>query len=175
MSDDLSKLGFSNNKTKKCNFNFSSIPSNLFPHFLRGFFDGDGSIFITKYNSVNVHFIGLPNIIEYIHSYLKNNDISSAIYPCYSSYIVNELRIGNIHEIVKFYDLIYNDAILLLDRKRKKFEMGFDILRNEIEKLIKDGRYARPLHYNGAKSLIRKLYLFLRDLNYINKYRKFTF
>ena len=134
MSDDLSKLGFSNNKTKKCNFNFSSIPSNLFPHFLRGFFDGDGSIFITKYNSVNVHFIGLPNIIEYIHSYLKNNDISSAIYPCYSSYIVNELRIGNIHEIVKFYDLIYNDAILLLDRKRKKFEMGFDILRNEIEK-----------------------------------------
>ena len=134
ISSDLISFGFSNKKTERCEFEFSKIPPNLFPHFLRGFFDGDGSIFVTKYNSVNVHFVGLPNIIRYIHSYLKNNDIVSAIYPCYSSHTVNELRIGNIHEIKKFYDLIYKDAVLFLERKKSKFEYGFDILKSELNR-----------------------------------------
>lgn len=48
-------------------------------------------------------------------------------------------------------------------------------LKLEIEKLIKLGRVTRPLHYKNDKSFLRKIYLLTRDLNYISKYRKFTF
>lgn len=92
------------------------------------------------------------------------------------------------HNLIQYLidDLIYKKEInttLIKDKMLLTFVPNYVIrkyinsipLRNEIEKLIKEGKYTRPLHYNGDKSLIRKLYLFLRDLNYINKYRKFTF
>ena len=104
ISNDLKKMGFTGNKSHSCKFDFSVIPPHLFSHFLRGFFDGDGSVFLTKYNSLNVHFVGLYNIIEYIQKYLKEKyDIKSGIYPCFSTKAVYELRFGNIHNIHNFY------------------------------------------------------------------------
>ena len=94
--------------------------AHLFPHFLRGFFDGDGSVFLTKYNSLNVHFVGLLNIIEYIREYLKSIGIRSGLYPCFSTDAVWELRFGNVHNVHKIYELMYKNAKLYLPRKKKK-------------------------------------------------------
>jgi len=134
MTRDLSRLGFTDNKSKDCQFDFKSIPSHLFPHFLRGFFDGDGSVFLTKYNSLNVHFVGLLNIIEYIREYLKSIGIRSGLYPCFSTDAVWELRFGNVHNVHKIYELMYKNAKLYLPRKKKKFEMGFVSLNSELKR-----------------------------------------
>jgi D-aspartate ligase len=45
-------------------------------------------------------------------------------------------------------------------------------LLNEIIRLKKEGSYVRPLHYSKDRSLQRKIFLFLKDLNYIQKYKK---
>ncbi len=45
-------------------------------------------------------------------------------------------------------------------------------LKQEIEKLLKEKKYVRPLHYKNDKKLSRKIYLFLRDINYKRKYKK---
>lgn len=42
MAKDLSKYGIIPNKTGKEIFPIDKIPYNMYPHFLRGFFDGDG-------------------------------------------------------------------------------------------------------------------------------------
>ena len=47
-------------------------------------------------------------------------------------------------------------------------------LLNKIHELIDAGKFVRPLHYKGDTNLRRKIYLFLRDINYILKYKKLT-
>ncbi len=49
------------------------------------------------------------------------------------------------------------------------------LLKNEINKLIKNKKIVNPLKYKNDKNLKRKLYLFYRNLNYIKKYKKYTF
>ncbi len=92
------------------------------------------------------------------------------------------------HNLVKYLidDLIYNKeigTILIKDKILLTFVPRYVIrkyvnsipLKREIENLIKMGKITRPLHYKNDKSLARRIYLLLRDLNYISKYRKFTF
>lgn len=44
-------------------------------------------------------------------------------------------------------------------------------LKEEIKKLIKEKKIVRPLNYKKDKNLKRKLWLFMRDINYIKKYK----
>lgn len=53
----------------------------------------------------------------------------------------------------------------------KKYVVN-DELKKEIHKLIKQHKFVRPLHYKGDKHLKRKLWLYVRDLNYKKKYKE---
>ena len=46
--DDLINLGVTTRKS--LTLKFPEIPTLFFPHFVRGYFDGDGSVFLTKNN-----------------------------------------------------------------------------------------------------------------------------
>ena len=48
-------------------------------------------------------------------------------------------------------------------------------LKEEIFKLIKNKKIVNPLKYSKDNGFKRKKYLFLRDRNYIQKYKKYTF
>lgn len=48
-------------------------------------------------------------------------------------------------------------------------------LKEEIFKLIKNKKIVNPLKYSKDSSFKRKKYLFLRDRNYVQKYKKYTF
>ena len=45
-------------------------------------------------------------------------------------------------------------------------------LKAEINKLIRQHKFVRPLHYKKDKSLKRKIWLFIRDINYKKKYKR---
>lgn len=47
-------------------------------------------------------------------------------------------------------------------------------LLKEIKTLIKADKFVRPLHYKNDRNLFRKIYLYLKDINYISKYKKLT-
>jgi D-aspartate ligase len=92
------------------------------------------------------------------------------------------------YNLVKYLidDLIYEkntETKLIKDKMLLTFVPKYVIrkyinsipLKKEIENLIKLGKFTRPLHYSKDNSIIRKIFLFIRDLNYISKYRKFTF
>lgn len=46
-----------------------------------------------------------------------------------------------------------------------------DKLKQEIKSLIKEKKFVRPLHYKNDKHPKRKLWLFMRDMNYVKKYK----
>lgn len=131
--DDLKNLGFCQNKTISNNFTIKNIPSKFRSDFIRGFFDGDGSVYITN-KSLNVHFVGLESILIEIKNELEKIGISSNIYRCFSTDVVKELRFGDIKSIKKYYDFIYTKCPLFLSRKKLKFETSFDKLKNTLNK-----------------------------------------
>ncbi len=87
------------------------------------------------------------------------------------------------HNMARYFvdDLIYNKdkEITYLDDEflftvvpkivLRKFVQNPEIKR-EVNELIKEGKYGNPLFYKNDKSIKRKLYMFLRQLNYYKKY-----
>lgn len=123
MAEDLREIGLNNRKSYNLDFDLilKHIPSNLENHFVRGLFDGDGSIKIYHYDYVKnpqYHFgyTGLKSVVEYVSKYfgintklVKESDIT---YTCVSSC---KQTIKNI------YKLLYKDATIYMDRKYKTF------------------------------------------------------
>jgi len=111
-------LGFDNNKTR-----FVDIPKqllnrqDLYGHFIRGVFDGDGSVCVRKrriYVYPDCNIVGHFNTINFI----KN------IYNCYNRFypFSTIYRVDYSGEnAVKFLNVIYKDSTIHMDRKYKKF------------------------------------------------------
>ncbi len=91
------------------------------------------------------------------------------------------------HNLVKYLidDLIENKEIPLTLTKDemvlsfvpkgviRKYVTSKPLL-DKINSLIKQRKFVRPLNYKGDTDFVRKIYLFLRDINYSRKYKKHT-
>jgi hypothetical protein len=131
MSKQLAQKGCMKNKTFKLTFpNF--IEDHLLPHFMRGFFDGDGSLsysntkqktgyvgkkFYLSFTSTTNMLYGISKLLEdkfqanyYITKRWKerNNDNYS-------------LKMTSVAKMELFCDWMYKDATIFLDRKYKKY------------------------------------------------------
>jgi DNA-binding transcriptional regulator WhiA len=111
----LFDLGCVNNKTQKIRLPKLSEP--FMSHFIRGYFDGDGSIHKIK---------NRPN--SFSVSICSNNEFNDNIIDFlgygkpykYENYSV--IKISKIMDILNFKNYIYSNAVTLLERKLIKFE-----------------------------------------------------
>lgn len=143
MSEDLSRLGCIPNKTKSLNFPTSDIvPNELIHHFIRGYFDGDGCVWIGKrypftfndgvigkrrtrmIHNMKFTFVGLDSFIESV----KTNLIDCA---GFSNVKINyhkrkeksaSLEYSGKNNIIKLYNYMYKDATVFLKRKEVIFK-----------------------------------------------------
>lgn len=126
MSQDLIACGCIPNKTYSIDMpNNTIVPSNLYSHFIRGYFDGDGCVTAKKTGqSICVKFTSASyKFIVSLHNFFKENlDITGSI-----SKVKNkdnyEYKMCSYGKTIKFYNYIYknsNDKNRLL-RKYKKF------------------------------------------------------
>ena len=127
---DLQKLGIT--ERKSLTFSPPKIPKKLIRHFIRGYFDGDGSVWLrnTPYASklvVDFYTASQP-MSEFI--YLKMKKILKNSYN-------GKVRIAVAHQKTPYYRIhlgqksafklfayMYNDVNLYLERKYKKFIEG---------------------------------------------------
>lgn len=117
MSQDLLKLGMTSNKS--LNLTFPIIIEELYPHFIRGFFDGDGGVYVNKH-TISVSFISneefliaLQNILISLginKTKILKNTKSSAKYFAFSAK----------KDIEIFRNWLYKDANLYIQRKHNK-------------------------------------------------------
>ena len=155
-SNTLSKKGVCSNKTFKIRFPRNNIvPNELIPHFIRGYFDGDGSVSINKKNKhkSSIGVVGNYEFIKELNDYVNNNVVGlykDNITKTSNSEVYYFSRGGN-YKLKKFLDYIYKDSSIFMNRKYEKY----------LE--IKDNIYT--LKHNGdkimgidkMKSLINKL------------------
>lgn len=95
-----------------------NINENLIPHFIRGYFDGDGSF---SFNSKNYSFktqivSASDEFKQFIIDELNKNGIKINLYSKI------KLQIQNKMDILKFYDYIYKNAKTYLNRKKEKYD-----------------------------------------------------
>jgi hypothetical protein len=105
------------------------VPEEYFHHFCRGFFDGDGSVFLTKRggnNYTNSSFTGTISVLEGFRQRIgKMAGCSTEMVLLQKSNSLNcfSLRYGQ-SDTVKLYQFLYRDATIYLKRKKEIFEGG---------------------------------------------------
>lgn len=134
--NDLLKLGLTPNKSKT--IKFPNIPDKYFSHFLRGYFDGDGNVTITKYkrknrnNKINITILsgfisGSEIFIKQLRNKIKKvaNILGGTFYYSNRGYRLYY----SVNDSLKLYRFMYKNIIgdLFLNRKKKKFEKYFKI------------------------------------------------
>ena len=95
-----------------------NIDKNLMNHFIRGYFDGDGSFSFnpTKYIIKTQIVSASDEFKRFIIEELRNNNIKINLYSGI------KLQIQNKMDNDRFYNYIYNNAKIYLKRKKEKYE-----------------------------------------------------
>lgn len=114
---------------KSLTLKFPDVPDQYLPHFVRGFFDGDGSIYFNKPNTIKVSFIASKHFIETLQKKLNK---------------FLRIKIGPLHRNDKMWVCIYygsdarklcewmykNSKDLYLKRKKYRFERHLMLRKN---------------------------------------------
>ena len=111
---DLTALGITPNKSLTLNVNFDMIPYELIHHFIRGYFDGDGSISHTVQDGVirwQVSFIGTEIFLNYLMDFFDRHHQLST---CGRNFRFNFSRFVDVKHIL---NIMYENATIYLDRK----------------------------------------------------------
>lgn len=120
----LKSFGLTSNKTYTLNetiLNF--VPEYLHRHFLRGYFDGDGSVtFGSKYSSgrkYNIHICGNKEFLlgTFQKCFPSKNKLSKdrISKQCYG------WRLSSKENVMKFLEYLYHDSDIRLQRKYKQY------------------------------------------------------
>ena len=114
--NSIKSQGFHSRKT--FTIKFPDIDKELINHFIRGYFDGDGSFsFNVKTLRPHTHLVSASEIFRnQLITILRENDIEIKYYSNISLHIQDKL--GNL----KFYNYIYKNSNIHLDRKKEKYE-----------------------------------------------------
>ena len=130
-----------------------NISDDLIPHFIRGYFDGDGcfSYSICHKNSiqVQVNFVAKTKTLLYnIKTYLENYNITALLYYKKDKDLYT-LEIRNQNHIKKFYELLYNNSNFYMKRKYEKFN---HFVNTEVTQLIAEYRKAQELKASNTNN-----------------------
>ena len=139
MCRDLIALGCATKKSLTLLFPTCEIvPQEHLRHFIRGYFDGDGCVHYRersvidsrnnkKYNRTDllVAIVGTKDFLNGISNILKEEGVNFRFNKyghCGKSF---EIRLNKRSELHSFYNYLYTDATIFLNRKKAKFDLVF--------------------------------------------------
>ena len=116
----LIALGITDHKSLTLTFPIKHIPQHLIHHFVRGYFDGDGSIKKHGDEGFDVSILGTYEFLSTIKElYNINNKLNKNKNCTTNSY---NLSFGGNKKSYKFLYELYNNADIYLDRKYKRYK-----------------------------------------------------
>lgn len=151
MREDLSKLGLI--QRKSLNIKFPDIPEEYIRHFIRGCWDGDGSVYLTE-GKINASFVSGSKLFirRLVHELFK-----IGIVRVYTRFFSND-------ELKKFAGVKIGKYPLKIHESHRSKNISYSIKlnsRNNVEKLF-------HYFYNGIDEsiyLTRKYKVFIKGLN----------
>lgn len=133
--DSLISKGCVPNKSLILKFpSYDIVPQHLMNHFIRGYFDGDGSIYIPNdKRTIQLSFVGTQEFLEGIQE-----ELLKFIF-CYNK--VSYQNKGNVYSFIKsgrrvvkpVFKYLYKDATIYLERKYERFLKVYeDVLASRV-------------------------------------------
>lgn len=121
IENDLKSLGVIPRKTKTLSFPTNlQVPENLLRHFVRGFFDGDGSVY--KHDVPCISFTGTYDMLYGVKQEMQKITNTQANIYQYKDKDIFDYKVGGANQMKNIYDYLYKDATIFLGRKKNKFE-----------------------------------------------------
>lgn len=124
MSKVLNNLGVCRAKSLILEFP-QWLNKNLYSHFIRGYFDGDGSVYCHKKTmNWNISIVSTKNFCNFVKNIIEN-ELGIHVHVKLDGRhndITSDIRIGGNNQVTKFLDWIYNDADLKMERKYIKYQ-----------------------------------------------------
>lgn len=159
MIKKLFELGCVQNKTFK--IRIPKLNDEMMLHFIRGYFDGDGSISRVKNrpNSFVVSICSNKNFNNDLIKYFKFGKI-------YEKKNYSVFKINKISEIKKFKDFIYNKKNIFLERKFIIFEEIIDDYKRDYSK-TKNKKTYKLINPNGNIIICNHLKSFCNENNLV--------
>lgn len=115
LAEDLKKYGCVPNKSY-IQFDFPNIPEEFYPDFIRGYFDGDGSVYFTN-NKYKLSFVGNDIFLISLKKILNKPNLTL----CQSSVskITYDLKICGKKDVIRILHYMYDNSTpeTRLDRK----------------------------------------------------------
>lgn len=113
----LRQIGFTSNKSLSLDINkwFKSLTEDQKWSFIRGEFDGDGTILKTRFSLIS----GSKSFAEMIHDFFIENGLNSLIYKVHNKYY--KIIINRKKDRILLFNKIYKHDNLKLQRKYKKW------------------------------------------------------
>lgn len=121
MGEDLASYGLDNNKSYNAFIpSIFKLPYQFVRHYMRGLFDGDGSIY-NGANGINISIVsGSKEMAKDIYYTVKQHTGLKMFYR--KSRDLHELRLFSQKDVNKFLSWLYDESSIYLDRKYNKFK-----------------------------------------------------
>ena len=124
--EDLYKYGITPAKSLTLEIDFTLIPDELKRHFIRGYFDGDGSLYCShpkrksgyNYEEWGCNFVGTKQVLTFISQYFHITS-KPAQKKGYNYYTLDIGGTLSTYEVVK---TLYEDCNIYLNRKKELFD-----------------------------------------------------
>jgi hypothetical protein len=168
MASDLSKYGIVPRKTY--NYKMQDLSDEMMSHFIRGYFDGDGSIAIASGKAQSpsqyrITIVGFEDNMLAIQGFLESVDIKMVIVYDKRTYGNQDgqkfcnLIAPNVETKYKFLKYIYQDCgDLCLKRKKDRADIFFDAITNNYAnrpnlyaKFLEDDTLDPQLDFTGTE------------------------
>lgn len=129
--EDLNNLGMWVAKTNNLLFpTIDQVPDDLIPHFIRGYFDGDGSLSYwtppnhskSNYHKFSLNFTGTLEMMEGLQNFFGTSVKLAQRHPKRDINNYTLLYCGN-RQIEKFLKILYMDADIYMERKYQIYEL----------------------------------------------------
>ena len=116
---NLNNIGITPNKSLTLDIDFTKIPTNFHKDFLRGYFDGDGSlnVYYRKKDEWELSLIGTEKFLNEILKIFKKE---RNLYSCGNNFRFSFKSKKDIQDIINF---IYKDSTIYLNRKYEKIQL----------------------------------------------------
>ena len=134
LSSLLESYGMVNNKSLFLRFP-DWLDKNLYSHFIRGYFDGDGCISLSKNNnnrSASINMVGTRMFLEEVSKIIKNEtDIDVFIKRDErANDPICILRCGIRNDVINILDWLYSNAQIYMQRKYDKYQQFLNNINN---------------------------------------------
>ena len=117
--EDLKRLGCVENKSLILTFpTEEQVPKEFVYDFIRGYFDGDGSV--SQYNNnFNINIVGTEQFITTLATYFEGGSVYKDKRKTNSWYY----NLGGNQQVIKAYHLLYDNKTRYMQRKYDKFQL----------------------------------------------------